>query len=316
MNNSTPNPLDIEAIRTQAKQRWLKENRKTYSFLDLVERSVPWWLVLIAGVLYALSAPHTAAVFGQLTPVFGWFAPLAVEFGLLYAAFRRKRSKQTGDKMPLAILFLEVLLFVTAILVNGAGSFQAVVTIVGLRDLPLAEIFARFATFPGTTQIALVLVPLAAFIIPIGTGVAGEGLAALVFERDRSRDLLEAEWKEAEREVVRRALYAELIRRMPLVDARRQAEAMSAGMSASTRRTDMDDRPSEIRLIPERTSRAASKMRQRGPDPAARSKVQAYLKDHPEAASMSARDLASVVGVGKSIAAEEKAKWKQEHGQD
>lgn len=320
MNNNSTNPIDIEAIRIQAKQRWIKENRKTYSFLDLVERSVPWWLVLIAAVLYALSAPHTAAVFGQLTPVFGWFAPLAVEFGLLYASFRRKRAKQSGEALPKAIWLLEILLFATAILVNGAGSFQAVVSVVGLRDLPLSEIFAKFATFPGTTQIALVLVPLAAFIIPIGTGVAGEGLAALVFERDRSRDELEARWATDERIVVYRAVYTELIKRqMPIIDARKQAASLSAGLSAghprTVSRTAENEPPSEIRLIPERTFRATSKLKQKGSDPDARSKVQAYLDEHPEAVSMSVRDLASVVGCGRTVAAEEKAKWKMEHGQ-
>lgn len=310
MNNHTPE-IDIVAIHNLAKQRWLSQHRRTYSLLDYVERSVPWWLVLIAAVLFGLSAPHTATIFGQLTPTFGWFAPLGVEFGLLYAAFRRKRSKQTRDRVPNTVWALEILLFITAIIVNGAGSLIAVVSTVGLRNMPLSDILHSFGTFPAITQVALALVPLAAFIIPIGTGVAGEGLAALVFERDRSKNELEEAWRLVEREEVRRALYAILVHEMSIMEARKQAEMMSAGLSGAPLRTPRLGRTDDIKLIPEKASRATARVRQSVPD--ARTKVRKYLNDNPDAVSMTVRELASTVGVGKSIAAEELARWKQEH---
>lgn len=227
------NLVNIDLIRAEAKRRWLAEHRAQAGLLDRVERSVPWWLIIIAAVLFLLSAPHTAQTFGQLTPVLGWLAPLGVEFGLLYAAFRRKRARQQGERIPTALWALEVLLFVTAIIVNGAGSLAAVVNAVGIADLPTQAILERFGAFPATTQVALVLVPIAALIIPIGTGVSGEGLAVLVFERDHNADRIEAAWQAAEYDTLRRALFAAFAQAgYKPSEAKRQAASIAAGFAA------------------------------------------------------------------------------------
>jgi hypothetical protein len=176
-----------------------------------------------------------------LTPVFGWLAPLGVEFGLLYSAFRRKRARQQGERIPAALWALEVLLFITAIIVNGAGSLAAVVAAVGIPNSSVAAILAQSGTFPATTQVALILVPIAALIIPIGTGGSGEGLAVLVFERDHSADQLEAAWQAAEYEALRRALFAAYTQAgYKPGDAKRQAASIAAGFVTPGERRDSE----------------------------------------------------------------------------
>jgi hypothetical protein len=80
--------IDLEKLYRQEQQRWLREEAPRHSFRDILTGSVPYWIVLVALVLYGLSAPHTAGVFDKLTPEWGFIAPIGVEFGLLYAAFR------------------------------------------------------------------------------------------------------------------------------------------------------------------------------------------------------------------------------------
>src|SRR5438045_3228693 len=175
--------INIEQIYRQERQRWLREEAPRQSLRDLIASSVPYWIVVVAAVLYGLSAPHTASVFDKLTPGWGWIAPVGVEFGLLYAAFRRRLARHTGEPIPWTLWALEILLFLTAMLVNGAGAFTSVVSATQLNSLSFAAIVEKFGDLPATSQAALIMAGLAAFIIPIGALVAGEGLAALALER-------------------------------------------------------------------------------------------------------------------------------------
>src|SRR5271165_6541716 len=106
--------IDIEAIYRQERQRWLHDEAPRKSLRDLIAESVPYWIILVALVLYGLSAPHTAAVFDKLTPNWGWIAPIGVEFGLLYSAFRRRVAHHAHQTVPWTLWALEALLFVTA----------------------------------------------------------------------------------------------------------------------------------------------------------------------------------------------------------
>src|SRR5438309_4076402 len=114
--------IDVEMIYRQERQRWLKEEAPHKSLRDVIADSVPYWIVLVALVLYGLSAPHTAGVFDKLTPGWGFIAPIGVEFGLLYAAFRRRLARDMQQSLPWTLWALEILLFLTAMLVNGTGA--------------------------------------------------------------------------------------------------------------------------------------------------------------------------------------------------
>jgi hypothetical protein len=188
----------VETVYREARARWLREEAPRRSVREHIADSVPYWIIVVALVLFGLSAPHTAEVFDKLTPGWGWIAPIGVEFGLLYAAFQRRLAKAEQRPLPWTLWALEILLFVTAVLVNGAGAFTSVVAVSGLESLPFAAIKDEFEHFPATTQAALVMAVLSAFIIPIGALVAGEGLAALALERDTARtDGREQGWQEA-----------------------------------------------------------------------------------------------------------------------
>src|SRR5215510_2823963 len=132
--------LDMEGIYRQERQRWLREEAPHKSFRDRLADSVPYWIILVALVLYGLSAPHTASVFDKLTPGWGWIAPIGVEFGLLYAAFRRRLNRDVMEATPWTLWALEILLFVTAMLVNGAGAFSSVIVSTKLDNLSFAAI--------------------------------------------------------------------------------------------------------------------------------------------------------------------------------
>ncbi len=94
--------IDIEAIYRQEHQRWLRDEAPRQSVRDRISQSVPYWIILVANVLYSLSAPHTAFVFDKLTTGWGWIAPVGVEFGLLYAAFRRRVAQCKVDSLTAA----------------------------------------------------------------------------------------------------------------------------------------------------------------------------------------------------------------------
>ncbi len=199
--------IDVETIYRQAKQQWLKEEAPHKSVRDVITASVPYWIIVVAAVLYALSAPHTAAVFDKLTPGWGWIAPIGVEFGLLYTAFHRRFARYTGQATPWTLWALEILCFATAMLVNGAGAFTSVVGSIRLDTLSFAAIVEGFGNLPATSQAALIMAGLAAFIIPIGALVGGEGIARLTLERQGSDNIRERGWREVEFTVVYRAVF-------------------------------------------------------------------------------------------------------------
>lgn len=199
--------INLETLYRQEQRRWMRDEAPRRTFRDHLTGSVPYWIVVVALVLYGLSAPHTAGVFDKLTPGWGFIAPIGVEFGLLYAAFRRRLAKAEKEALPWTLWALEILLFLTAMLVNGAGAFTSVVSAVNLGDFSFSSIIEAFGNLPATSQAALVMAVLSAFIIPIGALVAGDGLAALALERRTTTDHREQAWQDAEFTVIYRALY-------------------------------------------------------------------------------------------------------------
>lgn len=302
--------LDVEAIANRRKMDWMRaERRKHFSLMKSIEQSVPWWLFIIAGVMFALSAPHTASVFDRLTPGWGWLAPLGVEFGLLYAAFRRKQVRIKREKAPRSLWVLEVLLFVTAVIVNGAGSLAAAVNTTNIDTMSLATIIRDFGTMPITVQTSLLLVPFAAFIIPIGTGVTGEGLATLILERQAVDDQLELAWRDVSRAELYQALFAEYTRRgIDPLSAKREASALSAGYVGG-RVADVRTTPSiAVRSDVPQVSAASlpAPVRSAPVDaPDKRTLVVQWLSEHPdEADNISVRKLAEATGASKTTAHE------------
>lgn len=186
--------IDLANIRASAKQRWLSERKARSTFLDRVENSVPWWLIVIALTIFALSASHTIETFNLITPGLAVVAPLFVELGLLYTAFHRKKSRKSGEEVGLINWLFEIMLFMVAVGVNAVGSWNMIVTALGIDNLPFDKIMAGYSQMPSKQAAALLLVPAAAVIIPVGAVAVGEGLSKLIFERKQQTDTTEQDW--------------------------------------------------------------------------------------------------------------------------
>ncbi|MHB8627807.1 MAG: hypothetical protein ACYDEO_16575 [Aggregatilineales bacterium] len=283
--------LDVEAIYRDERQRWLRDEAPRRSVRDVIANSVPYWIVVVAAVLYGLSAPHTASVFDKLTPGWGWIAPIGVEFGLLYAAFHRRLARHSNEAVAWTLWALEILLFLTAMLVNGAGAFSSVVTATQLDTLSFAAIAYEFGPLPATSQAALVMAGLAAFIIPIGALVAGDGLAAIALKR-RGGDFREDEWHEVEFTVIYRAVYVRYMQQgLPERDARIRATTEVKGYLGNSR-------PSGVRLLSAPTGQG-----EQGANGQAdatintvKGRVRAYLAAHPELAGQSVNQVVAALG--------------------
>lgn len=179
-SNESGISANLQEVYLQTKSQWLKNNKTKISTRKRASDSVPYWIILVALCLYLLSAPHTSAVFDLLTPGWGWVAPLAVEFGLLYASFRKRVAASSSEKLIWQLKALETLLFMTAILVNGAGSFISVAHVTNIQNSSFADLFNSFGGLPAITQVGLIMSIFAALIIPLGALTAGEGLAHLI----------------------------------------------------------------------------------------------------------------------------------------
>lgn len=315
--------LNIESLAQHAKENWFKQKSKRRGFRQLIEDSVPSWIVIVALALFALSAPHTTKMFDMITPGWGWAGIFLCEFGLLYIAFRRKAESKRDGTIPRAIWVLEALLFITAILVNGSGALIAVVSSAGIATLSASTIFSGIGTMPIVAQVGLVLVPLAALIIPIGTVVAGEGLASHVLDGKRIKMDLDQEWAGIEESEVYKAALSYLIRGgVNARDAKRRADSATKNLynrdySPQSIRIEQEmpmqsgaDMPfvNAARTILRTDGRTSSTRRQ----PNARKTVREYLEAHPEDAEKSSGQIRDMLGVSKTIAWEEIKKFKQQ----
>lgn len=305
---------NVSEVRSQARKTWEKEARKQISIQERVGQSVPSWLILIAAVFFALSFPHTAAIFDKLTPGWGWIAPAGVEFGLLFSAFRRKQVQSWQLRA------LEILLFITAIVVNGAGSFISVVDASGLAKLSLSELQAQFGALPASNQVALVLVPFAAFIIPIGTSVAGEGLAALILEHQKQGSLLDMRWRHVAYDVEFTALRDAAINAG--IPPTRAAEWASKIVGQQLNPQDMANTAKPVDPRPESAKDSAGQNGTEGQrtvrDNSKLGQALRLIDEHPEYMSgdYSLRDLAEETGINKNIWAEARKRFSSNgHGE-
>jgi hypothetical protein len=277
---------DVAKTRQKARADWEHEQQRRIPFQERIGLTVPWWLIIVAAVFFTLSIPHTAKTFAIITPTFGYVAPLGVEFGLLYTSFRRRQL----NKITFSIAALEVLLFVVAIIVNGVGTLQAVADNAGLHQQSVSQVLSSFGQMSATRQVALVLVPLAALIIPIGTMVAGEGLASLFLETRERRDTLDDRWQVVAPDVEFYALRDAAINRG--IDPQR-ANTWAAQIA----------RNKGVRGV-RRTLTDGIRSGQEPEISEERARLFKLLQENPSARELSVRHLADMADVGKTLAAE------------
>ncbi len=298
-------PIDIEAIRLETRRLWKEANRDQPGILGLIENTVPAWLIIIALVMLALSFSHTVAMFDKITPGLGWVAPFGVEFTLIYASFRRKRAERRGLGTPWFLWVLVGVMFFTAIIVNGAGALSAATTATGIQKLSFSAITEQFGGMEILTQVALILAILAAFIIPLGTVVAGEGLAALFFDRDVASDALDQRWSEVEFHELRKAYFAAYTKRgVKPGEAKRQASMLASGFLDRSQPLPASQTEQDSSQTPGQTKRARAKQ---------------LLAENPEWMTLPLRVLQDRTGLDKSAFEHAKKQLHsngREHGND
>ena len=289
---------DVASVRHQARQDWEKQFKRSISIEERIGSSTPWWIVIVALVFFTLSVPHTMVVFNKITPDWGRVAPFGIEFGLLFASFRRRVGKMT-----MMLWVLEILLFFTAIIVNGAGSLEAVVkSTESVQGQSIAQLIRQLPELPATSQVALILVPVAALIIPIGTVAAGEGLAALVLERRSGDGLLEIRWRESgpavEYEALRDAAIASGFSAREAKSWATQITGYGLSTKRSKRETSSVQQASSERPVnsrseqPNRSQESSSGYTKRMD---ARSVIRGYVSSHPESEAMSLSEIVSAI---------------------
>lgn len=202
------NKINMTGLYTEAKAKWLAAQETTGGFIGFVMTSQKWWLVIIGAVFFILSASHTANTFGRLVapidllglkiPV-ALVAPLGIEFGILYAAFSRKKAEIKRLGIGRGMLTFEWLMFGISVVVNGAGALFVVVTEGKLSALSAEAVRDSFNRLPLDLQLALLLAVVFGVVIPLSTHITGGGLASLVYEYTDAAQERAAGWRAAER---------------------------------------------------------------------------------------------------------------------
>lgn len=213
-----------------------------------------------------------------------------MEFGLLYVTFRRRLAKARSYALHWTLRALEVLLFLTAMLVNGAGSFTSVVLVTELESFSMSAIVAQFEHLPATSQAALVMAMLSAFIIPIGALAAGDGLAALALERAIRTDHREQRWREVEHTVIYRADFVRYLQQGLIErEARLRATTELRGYLGQSS-------PSGVRMLSDSSEQAGQDSPEANGQAAnVRAIVKAYLDGHPELEPLSVNQVHAVL---------------------
>jgi hypothetical protein len=204
--------IDIDLTYRAARSRWLKESAPRRAMADWFALFTPWSIVIVFAAAYALSAPHTAAVMDRVTPGMGFIAPIAVEFALIWASFEIRRAR-SADSPPLpAARFLRWFMLVIAVATNAAGGMSAVVAGTGVTELSATALYNAFEMLPLITQVALLMVIVAALAVPITAEATGGAIAQLVFERRSRDDFREQAWQGVAFEQTARAAFVHFSR--------------------------------------------------------------------------------------------------------
>lgn len=205
MSNSNAEPfnwarMDVAAVRHQARVTWERKARAAVPISERIGASVPYWLILVLIGIVILSASHTITMLSGLSAwdgrVVGSAGVIAIEFGMLYAAFRKKQLELRGLKWHQmgSVIWFSRLVFFTALFINVSGSVLEAMKQTNISTLSAGDALQQFSVLPLATQAAIIVSIMIGIFIPTGLEIAGEGMAALFLEREASGDWLERQW--------------------------------------------------------------------------------------------------------------------------
>ena len=286
--------FDVATIYRMERERWIKDEAPKPAPFDYLGTIIPYFIIMVAIGAYVLSAPHTAAVLDKLTPGSGWIAPAFVELAIVFIAFRNKQLELAGRSLSGAMRLLLVLSFVTAIITNFTGALVSVVSSAGLDGKSGGEILNGLGMLPVTSQAALTMVVLMAFIVPIVAEVAGHEIAELIYS-ERRVDPRDVHWRKVESAMVYRAVFTELQQTgMDVSQARDTAKTLVAGYLGKTTPRLVSSGPShetvEVRQIETSVSRETSQT----------DRALQLMAEHPEYTAMPMRELEEMTGISRA----------------
>lgn len=291
MNNSTTT-INIAEIYQRERANYLKNEAPKRTPSEWFGLLTPWAICLVFVAFYAQSAQHTSYVLDQLAPGVGWAAPIGVEAGLIYLAFRQR---QLAALQPRREAVLRILLFAVAVLTNFAGALYDVTRQATLQSLSAGEIISKFAALSAPVQAALLMVVIMSFIVPIVCEVAGHGIADLVFA-ERRNAYREEHWKKAEIKVTFQAIYNIYLQGgVPPHEAQALAQQQVKGYFGKLDVADLlMPPPQRAALYPGVSERIETP--EAVPPPAVQKAVD-WMKEHPESSGMSVRQIAAQSGM-------------------
>jgi hypothetical protein len=174
------NTINIGTVERDVRAEWDKDQRRKRRIEEKFVLLLPFGLVLMFAVFYALSAPHTASLINMITPGWGSFSPVGMELGILIIAALMEVGWRNW--LTKTILWLMVLM---SIVINVAGGLVSVVSLSGndISAATLQELFSKFSTLPATSQVVLFLVLPIGVLIPIMTKFTGEAVIKLALNK-------------------------------------------------------------------------------------------------------------------------------------
>lgn len=169
--------VDIQEIQDTARATFEAQQRRRRNLNSWLVVLLPWFQVVSFIVFYLLSAPHTVYLMERITPNWGKFAPIGLEFGVVFVA--AMRHKGWRGSLTFGILWA---LVVVNVIINIGGGFIAVVHSSSdgtMSSATMLEIISRFVTLPAEYQVLFPLVVIVGVLVPIMGKFSGEAVIKL-----------------------------------------------------------------------------------------------------------------------------------------
>jgi hypothetical protein len=227
--NYTVSSVNPAEIYYRAKAAWMRNEAPKRNITDLFFDIRILLLTLAFLAMGLLSSSHTVEAFSHNAPfALALVSPLAFELYLIASTLTgRTVQRDMGTRIT------QVLIFIVAVIANGASGWQQ----------------ATMTSGEGMLTIYQIMSLIAAPIVPLATMSIGHQLALSIQARQTADKIAEA-WKLAEAGVFYRALYtAYNTQGVPPLDARKLAQADAQGYLGMGRVSSVSRLPATVSTV-------------------------------------------------------------------
>lgn len=230
--------INVAGIYQETRRRCIAEARQSLPLQERLETALPWFLVVIQIVFFALSASHTANMIARIVPPVripvididipvAPLAPVGFELGLSVVAMMNYASRKRGETPPKVWVGIEVLLFATTLLSNLSGSVIEAVK-------PSSLTSTNVAVADVSLLLTLIMAFVFSFIIPVGNKVIGQATMHLIIEQRQNGDPAERRWRAVMFSELMTAFYqAYLLSGLKAGEAKQKANSVATGYVAA-----------------------------------------------------------------------------------